>query len=177
MGRMAEMTAMGASHKDSSAFDVLLARHIGIVHKVAAAYANSPDDRRDLGQEICLQLCKAFPRYDHERRFSTWMYRIALNVAISFARTAYVQRSTVALEDSDAHLLEANAAPDVDERIELLQQLIAMLDPLDRALLMLYLEEYSYREIAETVGITETNVATKIGRLKQRVRKNIVHRQ
>lgn len=161
--------------RDTSAFDALLSQHIGIVWKVAASYTRLPEDRNDLVQEICLQAWKAFTSYDPTRRFSTWLYRIALNVAISSLRTATTAKQTVSLDDDMAHALQASATPELDERIELLQRFIARLGPLDRALMLLYLEEYSYREIAEVLGISETNVATKIGRLKQRVRDDIVH--
>lgn len=175
MEQILESSPMAAGLPDTSAFDALLSQHFGIVRKVAASYARTTEDRRDLAQEICLQAWKAFSGYDSERPFSTWLYRIALNVAISSLRAAKPQRHTVSFEDDVAHALEASAEPELDERIELLQRFIARLGPLDRALMLLYLEEHSYREIADVLGISETNVATKISRLKQRVRDDIVH--
>lgn len=166
---------MSAQARDTSAFDALLSAHLGIVRKVAASYARLPEDRHDLAQEICLQAWKAFPGFDPGRRFSTWLYRIALNVAISSLRAGKPERQTVSFEDDMAHALEASAEPELDERIELLQRFIARLGALDRALMLLYLEEYGYREIADVLGISETNVATKLSRLKQRVRDDIVH--
>lgn len=175
MERTLEKLASMTRPRDTSEFGALLSQHIGIVWKVAASYTRLPEDRHDLAQEICLQAWKAFAGYDIERRFSTWLYRIALNVAISTLRANKPERQTVSLEDSTAQALQASAAPELDERIELLQRFIARLGPLDRAVMLLYLEEYSYREIAEVIGISETNVATKISRLKQRVRDDIVH--
>lgn len=153
----------------------LLDRHAGIVRKVAASYSSSLADRHDLMQEITLQLWKAYPRYAPDRSFSTWMYRIALNVAISFLRSSSRPlRKTVPLDDIGLEIAdEAAAPPETDERIAVLQRVIAALDPLNRALLLLYLDDRSYREIASILGITETNVATKLNRLKQRVRRDI----
>ena len=151
----------------------LLDQHAGIIRKVAAGYSSRLADRHDLMQEITLQLWKAYPRYSPERPFSTWMYRIALNVAISFLRSSTRPvRQTVPLDDIDI-ADEAAGSREPDERIPILQSVIAALDPLNRALLLLYLDDHSYREISSILGITETNVATKLNRLKQRVRRDI----
>jgi RNA polymerase sigma-70 factor (ECF subfamily) len=153
-----------------------LEEHSGIIHKVAIGYANGAADRHDLKQEITLQLWKSYPRYLPDRPFSTWMYRVALNVGISFLRrNAHPSRQTVPLDEMTHELADetAGAAPQ-DERIPLLQQVIATLRPLDRALLLLYFDDRSYREIASILGLTETNVATKLSRLKDRVRQDIV---
>lgn len=156
------------------AFLELLNQHAGIIRKVASSYSNSLADRHDLTQEITLQLWKAYPRYSPERPFSTWMYRIALNVAISFLRSnTRPIRQTVPLEEIEI-ADKADATPEMDERITLLQKVIASLDPLNRALMLLFLDDHSYREIAAIIGITETNVATKLNRLKQRVRREII---
>jgi RNA polymerase sigma-70 factor (ECF subfamily) len=150
-------------------FTALLSRHRGIVHKVAATYCRNAADRDDVAQEIVVQLWRAFPKYDAARTFSTWMYRIALNVAISFVRTKTTRdRHTVALDETH-DVEDPTAGPaDDDERVRLLYAFIDRLDELSRALLLLYLDERSYRDVAEILGITETNVATKISRLKQR---------
>lgn len=153
------------------AFDELLLRHRGIVHKVAAGYARGAEDRADLAQEIAMQLWRAWPSYDPARSFSTWMYRIALNTAISFLRGQAQADRSVPLDDH-ADTLAGGAAfdPETHERLRLLQRFMATLGPLDRALLLLYLEERSGREIAEVLGIGESNVTTRIGRIKQRLR-------
>ena len=152
-------------------FLFLLNEHRKIVYKVAATYCANAEDRRDLAQEICTQLWRAFPKYDANRRFSTWMYRIALNVAISFLRrTGDYVRHTQTLDDDWLQELPDSTADDADERVALLRRFIGSLDDLNRALMLLYLDEHSYREIADVLGITETNVATKLNRLKQRIR-------
>jgi RNA polymerase sigma-70 factor, ECF subfamily len=145
-------------------FIALLDEHERIVFKVAALYCRNAEDRRDLEQEITAQLWRAFPRYDTSRSFSTWAYRIALNVAISYSRRAGVRQTVELVHEPAAR------RPERDDRIEALERFMSQLDELNRALLLLYLDEQSYREIAEVLGISETNVATKINRLKDRIR-------
>lgn len=150
-------------------FEPLLERHRGIVFKIANGYATHPADREDLVQEIAAQLWRAWPAYDPARRFSTWMYRIALNVAISHLRARQQRERHHVTLDEQVHGLAA-PEPGDDARLLALQRCIAALDPMSRALLLLYLDERSQREIAEILGITETNVSTRISRLKQRIR-------
>lgn len=156
-------------------FQALLDAHRKIVFKVANTYCRHSEDRRDLVQEISAQLWKAFPGYDAQRSFSTWMYRIALNVAISFVRSHSLrERHSTSLDEQALDVVDENVSvPESDERVRALQTFIERLDVLDRALLLLYLDENSYRDIADVLGISETNVATKISRLKQRLRKDI----
>ena len=155
------------------AFGTLLQRNSGIVFKVANSYAQDIDDRAELAQEIAVQLWHAYPNYDPTRSFSTWMYRVALNVAISHVREQSVrQRHDAVPLDDDLHDMADSSATDHENEnhLRLLQAFIARQPPLDRALLLLYLEERPQREIADILGITESNVSTKIGRLKQRIR-------
>ena len=152
-------------------FSELLEQHRKIVFKVANSYARLADDRADLAQEIRAQLWRAFPRYDESRSFSTWMYRIALNIAISHLRDAERRDTHTLPLDESAHentLVGSIAEP--DERVRALEKFMAQLDALNRALMLLVLEERSYRENAEILGLSETNVATRISRLKQRIR-------
>ena len=167
MERTARMTADTQQH-----FQELLERHRGIVVKVASTYAWQPEDRADLAQEIAAQLWRSFPRYDGERSFSTWMYRIALNVAISHVRDSHQRgQRDIPLDEQSPELADDNAFDhEREQHVRLLHRFIRQQKPLDRALLLLYLEERSQREMAEILGISETNVATKIGRLKQRLR-------
>ena len=158
----------------TTAFEELLELHRGIVLKVANTYCRGPHDRADLAQEIAAQAWRSFRNYDGARSFSTWLYRVALNVAISFRRTrSYHEQHTVAF-DEQLHdsAVESGDFENVD-RIRSLYRCIDALDPLNRALLILYLDERGQREIAEILGISETNVATKIGRLKERLRDDL----
>lgn len=156
-------------------FAALIEQHRGIVFKVVNTYSFNPDDRAELAQEIAAQLWRAFASFDAGRSFSTWMYRIALNVAISQVRSrTHKERHSVALDESLHDMADANGSnPEADQQVRALQAFIAQLDTLNRALLLLYLEDQSYRQIADILGISESNVATKISRLKQRIRKEL----
>ena len=154
------------------AFGELLERHRKIVFKVANTYAWNADDRADLSQDIAAQLWHAFPGYDPERPFSTWMYRIALNVGISHVRSQEQRdRHTVPLDEVRHDAADERGTDfEADDSVRALQRVAAALDPLNRALLLLYLEDRSAREIGEILGLSESNVTTKISRLKQRIR-------
>lgn len=155
-------------------FSALLERHRGILVKVAGSYAWHGEDREDLMQETAAQLWRAWPSYDPARSFSTWMYRIALNVAISYARGRTRRPTAESWDDARHDLADPHAHdPALSQQIDALHRLIHALPPLDRALMLLYLEDRSHREIAEVLGLSETNVATKIGRLKARIRQDL----
>jgi RNA polymerase sigma factor (sigma-70 family) len=141
----------------------------GILYKISNSYCRNAGDREDLMQEMVYQLWRSGQRFDETQKFSTWMYRIALNVAISFYRRANRSGITVAL-DAEAQLADEGGSEVLEERIEVLTRFIRGLNELDKALMILYLEERPYREIAEILGISETNVATKLGRIKGRLK-------
>lgn len=158
---------------DQERFLTLLDEHKKILYKVAASYCRNPEDRRDLEQEIVTQLWRSFDRYDEGYKFSTWMYRIALNVAISFSRSETRRsRRTVPAGESILEIVDTREAAEPDADLQILRRLIAQLDELDRALILLYLDGNRYDTIAEILGISETNVGTKIGRIKQRLRRD-----
>ena len=156
-------------------FADLLERHRGLVLKVAGSYAANPDDRADLAQDIAAQLWRAWPSYAPDRPVTTWMYRIALNVAISHLRGRTLRdRHHVPFDDelhaAGTHDTVIEDEHEVGQQLRLLDRVIAALPPLDRALMLLYLDERSQREIADVLGISESNVSTRISRLKQRLR-------
>lgn len=150
-------------------FVALLAAHAGILHKVVRAYCRAPADRDDLRQEIAAALWRSFERFDRRVRFSTWMYRVALNVAITFYRAE--RRRAAPLADTDPAAFDAADDGDrSDEALDALHGFIATLGDLDKALVLLYLDGYPYHDIAALTGVTHTNVATKLGRIKHRAR-------
>lgn len=159
-------------------FEALLREHQRIVFKVAHVYANNRHDREDLAQEIAVQLWRSFGAFDVRRaKFTTWMYRVALNVAISHLRSR--KRSGAGqVEPLDSARLASVAGTDAahdevlehDQRMAALNAFIAGLDTLNRALVLLYLEDRDYAEIAAVLGISETNVATKLNRIKHKLR-------
>jgi RNA polymerase sigma-70 factor (ECF subfamily) len=160
------MTASG-----QETFVALVQEHARMLLQISHAYGWTEDERKDLRQEVLTQLWKAFPSYDSRRRFSTWMYRIALNVAISSSRR---RREHVPLEETSGAEDQGNPeGSELEQRLHALRQLVAGLPPLERALVLLYLDERSQKEIAEVLGISESNVSTKIHRIKQRLRERI----
>jgi RNA polymerase sigma-70 factor (ECF subfamily) len=142
----------------------------GIIYKVANLYCKNTDYRSDLVQEIIIQLWKSFGNYNQQYELSTWMYRIALNVAISFYRKDKKDLSTPITESIIA-LAHEEEPGEMEENVRLLYLFINELGELDKALMLLYLDNKSHKEMAEILGITETNVATKISRIKERLRK------
>lgn len=152
----------------------MLENHKKLIYKVAHSYGKNAADRQDLIQEIILQLWKAFPKYDPQYKLSTWAYRIALNVSISFYRREKKRASTTSL-DTHAFLEIVDNKEDTSElegQIQLLYRFINELKPLNKALMILYLDEKSHEEIATILGISKTNVATKIGRIKLQLKKS-----
>ena len=141
--------------------------HKGIIYKVANSYCKNTEDRKDIVQEIILQLWKSFDSYNQQFKHSTWIYRIALNVAISYYRKEKRRKIISNSYSEDLFkLADLQESPELEGHTLFLQQFIAELKELDKALMLLYLEEKSHKEMAEIIGITETSVATKIGRVK-----------
>lgn len=163
------------SEPTSEKFLLVLQTHKGIIYKVANAYCKDAEDRNDLVQEIMIQLWKSFDNYNEQFRYSTWIYQIALNVAISFYRKeSRRQEMANPINDSILNFTDTSISDEIEENISILHQFIAELKELDKALMLLYLEEKSYKEIAEIIGISETNVATKLGRIKASIKQKFL---
>jgi RNA polymerase sigma factor (sigma-70 family) len=157
--------------KDNSIFLSVLASHKGIIYKVAGSYTHTLEDREDLVQEIIFQLWKSFEKYDQHYKWSTWIYRISLNVSITFYRKESRKKTySHPLTTSIIETIPEESDDDQTGNIGLLRKFISEMKELDRALLILYLDENSYREMAEILGLSESNVATKIGRIKERLK-------
>ena len=171
-------------------FALLLGQHRGLLRKIAWGFSDCPADRADLEQDMAAQLWAVFPQWDGERPFATWAYRVALNVALSDRRATQVRgggamrapgRGTSGATDSldeDAHdpldhLVDPGATPEQIAQARDLQRVIAALDPLNRALLLLWLDDLPYREIGEVLGLSESNVGVRINRLKARLRNQL----
>lgn len=151
-------------------FLALLEAHQKILYKVAYVYCPRPDDRPDLIQEMIVQLWRAFPRFDPRYAFATWMYRIAMNVAISAARRERRRSGPLVPLDAEAHAVAAAADPsDLWE----LRQAIDGLDELNKALVLLALEGQPHEAIAAILGISVSNVGTRLSRVRQRLRRAI----
>jgi RNA polymerase sigma-70 factor (ECF subfamily) len=158
-----------------NAFIQLVQQNSGIIYKICNAYCGNKHDREDLAQEIIYQLWKAGKSFNHNYKFSTWMYRVALNTAISFYRAQSKVVATVAIHENDVDVEDTGSGGyGTDENIAMLQKYISNLKELDRALMILYLEAKPYSEIAEITGLTQTNVATKIGRIKEKLKQKFL---
>jgi len=145
----------------------------GAIHKVCNVYANSREDREDLKQEIILQLWKSYPGFQGKSKFSTWMYRIAFNTAITNIRKSKRHPIVEALSDTEQSIPAKEDIDYMDDDMNSLFKAIAKLKDVEKAIVTLYLEEKSYKEIGEIVGISEKNVSVKIVRLKDKLKKLI----
>lgn len=155
---------------DTAEFTELLRRHAGLIHKVAYAYCRNVTDREDVVQEIVVQLWRSRGRYDERYRHTTWIYRIALNVAISFYRRERRHRDRAEQLDEQRFVIEP-AEPSEDA-----QRLFASIDELgalEKALVLLYLDGNDHAAIADVLGISVSNVGTKLGRIKDTLRASL----
>lgn len=151
-------------------FISLINEHQGLIHKVCIMYENDRDVRNDLFQEIVLQLWKSFSSFRGESKISTWMYRIALNTAISGYRKQTRLVRTEDLREMHLNISEAGS-DDYDENFQRLQWAIRQLTEIERAMIMMALEEIPYEEIAETIGITQNNVRVRMNRIREKLKK------
>lgn len=160
------------SEKDTEAFLSVIESNKGIIYKVANSYCSIEENRKDLIQEIIIQLWLSFDSYDDKYKLSTWMYRIALNVSISFYRKEK-KRDEInqPIPDDIIHVCEDEKPENINDDLKQLQQFITELKKLDRALILLYLDGYDQKEIAEIMGLSTTNVSSKIYRIKKKLRK------
>lgn len=147
----------------------LINEHQGLIHKVCIMYENDREVRNDLFQEIVLQLWKSFPTFRGEAKISTWMYRIALNTAISGFRKE--TRKIVTEDLRDVHFNISESGDESEENLQKLQWAIRQLNEIDRAMIMMALEEVPYEDIAETIGISQNNVRVRMNRIREKLRK------
>jgi len=141
-----------------------------IVHKICTLYAWNVDDRKDLSQEIVCQLWKSYPSFRGDSKFTTWMYRVALNTALLNVQR---NRRRVRTESLGDHHGEIPAEPtDKEEhgKFGKLYGAISQLPQFDRAIILLYLEQFSYRDISEVIGISESNVSVRLVRIKKKLK-------
>lgn len=155
-----------------SRFTQVIQEHERLILKVARLYTNSVQDQEDLYQEIIFQLWKSFDSFNQQSKLSTWMYRVAMNTAIYSLKRVKRQVNTVSLN------AETDRFPDVvdtteEQKSKLLYASIQTLNLLERGIILLYLEGKSHQEIAEIIGITLSNVGTRISRIKEKLKSQI----
>lgn len=141
-----------------------------IVHKICRLYTNNHDAHNDLFQEITIQLWKAYPQFRGESKFSTWMYRVALNTAITLYRKSKRSIPTQDFEGVSFKISAEKYDDTIEEQLKLMYSAVKNLNDIDKALVFLYLEDKSYKEIADTLGISEVNARVKMNRIKGKLR-------
>lgn len=141
-----------------------------VVHKVCTLYTNDRDAHNDLFQEITIQLWKAYPKFRGDAKFSTWMYRVALNTAITLYRKS--KKSVKTLDDETIFFkIKADEYdPTEEQQLSLMYKAIKQLNDIDKALVFLFLEDKNYKEISETLGISEVNARVKMNRIKSKLK-------
>ena len=151
--------------------------NVGIVIKIAKAYANTTHDREDLMNDIVLELWRSFDTFRGQSAVSTWIYRVALNISMNYRRKK--KRDSLLTFWSDSKQFESLrwlSEQDDTPETELLYQSIDQLDANNKAIILLYLDGKTHEEIAYITGISKTNVGTRIGRIKEQIKK-IIHQQ
>jgi RNA polymerase sigma factor (sigma-70 family) len=149
----------------------LLEENQNIVHKICRLYTNNRDQHNDLFQEITIQLWRAFPKFRGDSKFSTWMYRVGLNTAITLYRKS---KRTVQTQDFDSVMFRISSEEyddTVEQQLKLMYSAVKELNDIDKALVFLYLEDKNYSEISETLGISEVNARVKMNRVKKKLKK------
>jgi RNA polymerase sigma-70 factor (ECF subfamily) len=158
-------------------FQNLIEQHKGILFKVARAYCQQEEDRQDLIQEIKIQIWRSLDKYNDKYQISTWLYRISLNVAISFYRkNAKRHANTISLNEQVSEIKEIDNT-EKEEQLKQLMSFIYKLNNLDKALMLLYLESKTHIEIADILGTSKSNVGTKIGRIKEKMKTHFLQKK
>lgn len=137
--------------------------HQGILHKICFVYANTASEKDDLYQEMVLQLWKSYPSFLGKSKFSTWMYRVALNTAITLTKKPKLVFNAIEKQSVSTSF---EASMEYSEDVKVLYKAISHLNKIEKAIVLLWLEEKSYAEISETIGITVSNVSVKLTRIK-----------
>ena len=156
-----------------SQFIKVIKEHEGLILKVSALYTNGLEDQKDLYQEIVYQLCKSFDSFNERSKLSTWMYRVAMNTAIYNLKSVKKRINTISIGTETERYAEVEDKSEKD-KIRVLYESIQSLNLLEKGIILLYLEGKTHQEIAEIIGITPSNVGTKISRIKQKLKLQII---
>ncbi|MDX1601925.1 MAG: sigma-70 family RNA polymerase sigma factor [Salinimicrobium sediminis] len=151
-----------------------LEKHQNIVHKICRMYTNDREAHNDLFQEVTIQLWKAYPKFRGDSKFSTWMYRVALNTAITLYRKSKKDLHTQDFDEVSFKIKAEVYDDEVEQQLQLMYKAVKELNDIDKALVFLYLEDQSYKEISDTLGISEVNARVKMNRIKKTL-KNILN--
>lgn len=157
------------------AFITALRENQSLIYRIASIYTKTIEDRNDLTQEIIYQLWKSFDTFSKKSSLSTWMYRVAMNVAIYHLKIANKKILTVPLDEQFLDFHEVDNS-EIEEKWQAFKQSIDNLNLLDQGIVILYLENKNYEEIAQIIGISTSNVGTKLSRIKEKLKQQIIKR-
>jgi len=149
-------------------FLTLINQHKAIIHKVSKMYMNHVEEQQDLFQEIVMQLWKAYPTFKGNSKFSTWMYRVALNTALVYFKKDKRKVDKTPL-DENIDIIDVNESELKEEKLAYLYKAVQELNSIEKALIFLFLENQSHKEIAENLGINEVNARVKLNRTKEKL--------
>jgi len=149
-------------------------KHKGILYKVSKMYMDNQEDQNDLYQEIVLQLWKSYTRFQGQSQFSTWMYRVALNTAITYFKKAkQVVGRNEAFDEKMKSMQSSEVDMDIESQVHYLYKAIYLLNDVEKALVFLYLEGFSHQDIGRNLGISEGNARVKLNRTKSKLQEII----
>lgn len=148
----------------------MLEKHQGIIQKICFVWSGKGIEKEDLRQEIILQLWKSYPSFRHESAFSTWMYRVALNTALSLTTKP---KLTVGIEEIPDHAVDTEHSMDKNEEIRIMHKAISQLNNIEKAIILLWLEDKTYEEIADTIGMPVKTVSVRLVRIKAKLKELI----
>lgn len=143
-----------------------------LIYKVSHMYCDSSNDKKDLFQEIVINLWKAYPNFNGISKISTWIYRISLNTAISWIRENVKNKNYIVYTNVMPPIQEDSSVSEIHEK---LYYAISILGKLEKAIILMHLDGFSYYEISETIGLSKTNVATKINRIKLKLKNHLTN--
>ena len=150
-------------------YHTIILPHAGIITKICRAYTNSQEDFEDYYQEVCLQIWKSRHNFKGNSEWSTWIYRVTLNVCLTLVKKTGVPTEKLKAQHKLLPSQEGDSV-EKDQAINELYRAIKALSDIDRAIILLYLEEQSYREIAQIMGMNTTNIGVRINRIKKRLK-------
>jgi len=155
----------------------ILEKNIGMIIKVSRVYANIEQDREDLVNDIILELWKSFKNFKGNSKISTWIYRVALNVSMNYKRNRKSDSLFNSINDfKKEEILSWHTEQDLSADLEMVYACIEELSEINKAIILLYLEGNTHDEIAEILGMSKTNVGTRIGRIKEQIA-NFIHKK
>ena len=166
-----------SSQKNEADFVALLNENQNLLHKICRMYTDSKAAHDDLFQEISIQLWRSYDRFEGKSKFSTWMYRVGLNTAITLYRKEKKRIDNGVLHENTPQLIVQEYDTEIDEQLDWLYKKINSFSEIDKALTLLYLEDKKYDEISETLGISSINARVKMNRIKKRLKEMINDRK